>query len=81
MGFQNDDDNQGPSRGEQIADEQIRMNKAELESKRQNLFRTRLDIIKGQGTQQWTPNYNVSPPPTSGEAKFPLPVQRGGGLF
>lgn len=44
-----------PSRGEELADEQIRANQAELESKRKNLYDERLGIIKGQGGQVWEP--------------------------
>lgn len=39
-----------------LADEQIRNNQAELENKRQNLFRERLEVIKGQGGQSFRPN-------------------------
>lgn len=56
MGLFGDDSDNSPSRSEQLAEEQIRQNQAELESKRRNLYETRLDIIKSQGGQTWTPN-------------------------
>jgi len=49
--FGGDNDN---SRTSDIAEEQFRQNQAQLEQKRQNLYKTRLDIIKGQGGQNWT---------------------------
>lgn len=54
MGLFGGDDE--PSRSEQLADQQIKQNQAELESKRQNLYTERLDIIKSQGGQSWTPS-------------------------
>ncbi len=56
MGFFGDDSDNSPTRGDQLLEEQINQNKAELEAKRQSLFQTRLDIIKGQGGQIWTPS-------------------------
>lgn len=53
MGFLGGDNE--PSRGDELADQQIRANQAELENKRQSLYKTRLDIIKGQGKENWTP--------------------------
>lgn len=35
--------------------EQNRQTQQEIEQKKQSLFQTRLDIIKGQGAQSWTP--------------------------
>lgn len=58
MGF-NDDNQQGNDRSERVAalqEQQINTNKIELENKKRSLFQTKLDIIKGQGAQQWTPN-------------------------
>jgi len=54
MGFLGGDNE--PSRGEQLVDEQIQTNKAELEAKKQSLYKTRLDIIKSQGKENWTPD-------------------------
>jgi hypothetical protein len=51
---------------EERIDREIRGNALELETKKQNLYRTRLDIIKGQGGQQWTPNYASPLPPGRG---------------
>ena len=44
------------SPGAASIDAQIRTNQAELEAKKQSLYKTRLDIIKGEGAQNWTPN-------------------------
>jgi hypothetical protein len=59
----------------ELQEEQIRTNKAELEAKKQNLYQTRLDIIKGQGAQIWTPNMGskVPTPNTGGKPRVPLP--------
>lgn len=56
--FGGDSDDNTPSRGEQLAEEQINMNRQELENKRRNLYAERLDIIKSQGGQSWTPQRN-----------------------
>lgn len=55
MGFFGSD-NDEPSRAEELAQQQIELNQAELEQKRQHLYQTRLDIIKGQGAQTFTPD-------------------------
>jgi hypothetical protein len=39
-----------------IANEQYQQQQAELERKKADLYKTRLDIIKSQGGQQWTPD-------------------------
>lgn len=36
-------------------EDQNRLQMAEIERRKQSLFQTRLDIIKGQGQQSWTP--------------------------
>lgn len=56
--------NNEPSPSDQLLNEQITQNKAELAQKRQSLYKTRLDIIKGQGGQSWTPS--------------PTPARKGG---
>jgi hypothetical protein len=68
--FGNDDSSEESPQAEAI-NEQIRTNAAELETKKQNLYQTRLDIIKGEGAQTWTPNTNSLVPPRS-------PTQRTG---
>lgn len=65
MGFLGGDNE--PSRGEELASEQIEANKQELANKKQSLYQTRLDIIKSQGRESWTPNYKR--PPTMGKKK------------
>ncbi len=47
-----DDDNGS----QDLLDQQYRQNQAELEAKRQNLFRERLEIIKSQGAEDWVPD-------------------------
>lgn len=41
-----------------LLEQQIKENQAELEAKRRHLFEERLDIIKGQGAQTWSPDRN-----------------------
>lgn len=67
MGFLGGD-NDEPSRGEQLAEEQLQMNKAELEAKKQSLYQTRLDIIKGQGGETWSADRNKRAPTQGGRA-------------
>ncbi len=56
MGLFGGSDDDTNDRAQALQEEQIETNRAELENKRQSLFQTRLDIIKSQGAQQWTPN-------------------------
>jgi hypothetical protein len=56
MGFLNssdDDNNNEQDEGNRLLDQQLKTNQAELEAKKQSLFQTRLDIIKGQGAEDW----------------------------
>jgi hypothetical protein len=53
MGLFGSDDN---SEADDLAKQQFEQNQAELERKKQDLYKTRLDIIKGQGGQQWSPD-------------------------
>jgi hypothetical protein len=57
MGFFGGGGNGGGQRSESdgLIDQQFKQNQAELEQKRKNLYQERLDIIKGQGGQTWTP--------------------------
>lgn len=48
---------------EQLENQQIQQNQAELEAKKQNLYQTRLDIIKSQGGESWSPSYGSPLPP------------------
>jgi hypothetical protein len=48
-------DDSGNSAGNSAIDEQIARNDRELEQKRQSLYTQRIDIIKAQGGQNWTP--------------------------
>jgi hypothetical protein len=73
--FGNTSESESPSESESI-DAQIRTNQAELEAKKQSLYKTRLDIIKGEGAQNWTPNTNS---PIA--AKAPRTVGSGGSPF
>jgi hypothetical protein len=51
------DDSQDPARSQSNAliDQQFRQNQAEIEQKKRDLYSQRLDIIKSQGGQVWTP--------------------------
>jgi hypothetical protein len=80
MGFFGGDNDSQPSQAEQLAEEQLQMNKAELENKKQSLYQTRLDIIKGQGGQTWTPDMNKRAPTKAGGGKFPFPFGGSGFL-
>jgi hypothetical protein len=40
----------------------MEMNQQELDQKKQSLYKTRLDIIKGQGSQSWVPDRNQRAP-------------------
>lgn len=82
MGFFGGDNDNGPTHAEQLADEQLQMNKAELETKKQNLYQTRLDIIKGQGGESWTPDRNKRAPTKAGGGggRFPFPFPWSGGF-
>lgn len=51
MGF-----NSGQSDSSEMIDEQYQANQLELEEKKANLYKTRLDIIKSQGGQTWSPD-------------------------
>ena len=45
-----------------LADEQLRLQKEELEEKRKSVAQQRFAIIKGQGAQQFTNPDNPNPP-------------------
>lgn len=83
MGFfggDNDNDSDGQSQADQIANEQYQANQMELEAKKQSLYQTRLDIIKSQGSEQWTPDRNMRAPiARGGQPRVPFPW--GGGSF
>ncbi len=80
MGFFGGDDSDAPSRSEQLAEQQIRQNQAELENKRRNLYDARLDIIKSQGGQTWTPTVKSASSSSGGGqggSGFPFPKMGG----
>lgn len=68
MGLFGGDDE--PSQAEQMMEQEIRDNKAELEAKRQNLYQEKLDIIKGQGAEQWSPDRTRGAPKTGGQGNI-----------
>lgn len=47
---------QEPSETDKLIQKQYAENQAEIERKKKDLYQQRLDIIKGQGGQSWTPN-------------------------
>jgi hypothetical protein len=66
------------SESEEILNEQLRDNKAELERKKQSLYETRLDIIKSQGAQSWSPNYAPRAGSGAGDSEA---AQRANGTY
>jgi hypothetical protein len=78
MGFLGGDNEPAQTPGSSLVDQQIMENKAELQAKAHNLYQTRLDIIKGQGGENWTAdrsNRAASPPNPAAGFNF------GGGGF
>ena len=67
--FGGEEDNQ-PSQSELLMEEQYRTNQEELEMKKQSLYKQRLAIIKGQGGQNWTPDYSSPVPPRYSGSRF-----------
>lgn len=58
--FGGNDDNGGNDRSNQLLDEQLTQNKAELEQKRQSLVDQRMAIVKSQGGEVWAPDRNAA---------------------
>jgi hypothetical protein len=58
--------NNEPSQTEELLNQQNEEAKAELEQKKQSLYQTRLDLIKSNGGQSWTPN--LAPPYQAGNS-------------
>lgn len=83
MGFFGGDDNPNQETND-LMNQQIRQNQAELESKRQNLYSEKLDIIKGTGGETWQPNrsagVSASGNPAGGNAWFPGGFRFPGGF-
>ena len=77
MGFLGGDSE--PSNGERLIDEELANSKAEMEAKKQSLYATRLDIIKGQGSEQWSADRTSAAPTRSntGKARGNLPFGLG----
>lgn len=67
MGFLGGDNE--PSTGERLIDEEIANSKAETEAKKQSLYATRLDIIKGQGSEKWAADRSSASPTRSNDNK------------
>jgi hypothetical protein len=53
MGWQDNDEN---NQSEDLLNDELQTSAAELETKKQSLYNTRLGIIKNRGGQEWTPN-------------------------
>jgi hypothetical protein len=80
--FGGDNDTDGQSHADMLADEQYQANQTELAAKKQNLYETRLDIIKGQGAEQWTPDRSRrAPTPGQGGGRPRNPFPWGGRTF
>lgn len=62
MGFFDSDEDSSP--GSDAVQQQIAQNQEQLEEKRKSLYSQRLDIIRTQGGQNWTPQKpTVAPTP------------------
>lgn len=72
MGFFGGDDSSQDNGTNDLLNESIRANQAELESKRANLYQERLGIIKSQGVETWRADRNAGLSPTA-------PTGKGGG--
>lgn len=55
FGGHNKSGSQQQSESDRLIEEQFNQNQAEMERKRKSLYEERLDIIKSQGGQTWTP--------------------------
>lgn len=53
-------DNEPDNRANDLIEQQMRENDIQIEQKRRDLFATRLDVIKAQGAQKWTPSANFT---------------------
>lgn len=58
--FDGGGDTDSQDRANALLEEQINQNKAELEQKRKDLVAQRINIIKSQGAEQWTPDRSVT---------------------
>jgi len=81
MGLFGGDDNDNPAqdRANQLVEEQINQNKAELEQKRQSLVSQRMNIIKSQGAETWSPDRGAAYSGNDATTKPSFP--QGGGWF
>jgi hypothetical protein len=70
--------NDEPSESERLMQEQYDLNRQELELKKANLYKTKLEIIKGQGGEQWTPDRSAGIPTRKGDT---MPHFEGKGIF
>lgn len=69
MGFLNDDTEDQESPASTLVDQQIESDRVLLENKRQSLFQTRLDLLKSNGRESWTPDTSKARVPTAGAPK------------
>ena len=76
MGFLSDDEQ---SQSNEIMQQEVDQNKAELEAKKQSLFKTQLDIIKGEGGQSFSPDRTQGVSSSSGSPAAGIGV--GGGFL
>lgn len=66
------------SESERLLQEQYDLNRQELELKKANLYKTKLEIIKGQGGESWTPDRSSGIPARKGDT---MPKVPGGNWF
>lgn len=72
MGFFGGGGNNNEGGANDTLNQQLSQNAAELESKRMNLYKQRLDIIKSQGVQSWSPDRSASQSSSPQTGGFPL---------
>lgn len=60
--FSGDNQNPEQDKANELLQEQMQQNQAELEEKRQNLMEQRIAIVRSEGGESWAPNYNQAYP-------------------
>lgn len=73
MGLFGGGDDDATKDSNRLIDEQLNTNAAEIEAKRQSLYRERLDIIKGSGGQSFVPDRTSGVSSSSSRPGFHMP--------
>ena len=69
MGIFGGDASDEQQEANRLVQEQLQSSAADIEAKRQSLYQTRLDIIKGSGGQSFVPDRTVSASSRAGGSK------------